>query len=407
MAGMGPGDRQLVLPVVWELLQEAEFVAGGERNLSLAEEYLAGRQVMVIKNNLAAVAAAVDKLRHRLRVLVLASGDPGLYGIVGYLRRRFRPEDFQVVPGISAVQLAFARLRMPWQDAVVLSAHGRDDSVWLSRLHRGDKFVLFLDGGRDVGEILSLIKRSGFCGRGWLMVSLGYPEEKVIPFSLGEECLPEGVYGNALLVLLREGGGSLFPWVTPGLPDQVFVRGEVPMTKEEVRTVILAKLRLLPHHTVWDVGAGTGSISVEVARLLSGGRVFAVEREEEGVKLIKANREKFHLSVIEVVAGEAPAALQGLPAPDRVVVGGSGGRLQEILTFVDGVLKPGGRIVVPALTLETVQDTAVFFREKGYEWEMVQLTVARGRQVGGRMLLMGLNPVFVISGEKKAMTEEN
>ncbi len=144
-----------------------------------------------------------------------------------------------------------------------------------------------------------------------------------------------------------------WPYVTGGVPDDLFVRGKVPMTKEEVRVVCLAKLRLPAGGVFWDVGAGTGSMAVEAA-ILGRGQVYAVERDPEGLDLIRANLDRFGLDNVHVVAGEAPDVLADLPDPDRVLVGGSGGHLTEILQEVNRRLKPEGVVVVPAITVEKV-----------------------------------------------------
>lgn len=175
------------------------------------------------------------------------------------------------------------------------------------------------------------------------------------------------------------------------------------MTKEEIRVVTLAKARLASGMTVWDVGSGTGSIAVEAARLVPGGRVFAIERSSEGLELIQKNLLQFGLQNVLTVPGEAPEALKQLPAPDRVIIGGSGGRLVEIISLVEDKLLPGGRVVLNAVTLETV---AIALRGLTGPWqtEIVQLSVARGDRTGNSHLMRALNPVYIITawkGEKE------
>ncbi|OAT80270.1 precorrin-6Y C5,15-methyltransferase (decarboxylating) subunit CbiT [Desulfotomaculum copahuensis] len=192
---------------------------------------------------------------------------------------------------------------------------------------------------------------------------------------------------------------SRWPFLTPGIPDDLFVRNKVPMTKEEIRVVTLAKARLAPDQIVWDVGSGTGSLAVEAARLIGNGMVCAVERNPDGVKLIEANARRFELHNIRVVAGAAPQALHGLPAPDRVLVGGSGGQLAAIVTVVDQVLHPGGRLVINAVTLETLAGALACLNQP-WRVEVVQVSAARAEQTGKSHLLRALNPVFIISAWK-------
>lgn len=185
----------------------------------------------------------------------------------------------------------------------------------------------------------------------------------------------------------------------PGIPDEYFVRGKVPMTKEEVRILTMVKARLLPDHVVWDIGSGTGSLTVEAARLVPEGMVYAVERSPEGVELTRHNVESFGLANVQVIPGEAPDALALLPDPDRVLIGGSGGNLPEIVEILQYRLKPGGRLVINAVTLQTV-GTAL--ANLGLPWhvEVIQMGVARGVPAGGRHLMKALNPVFIISAER-------
>jgi cobalt-precorrin-6B (C15)-methyltransferase len=187
---------------------------------------------------------------------------------------------------------------------------------------------------------------------------------------------------------------------TAGIPDSEFIRGEIPMTKEEVRTISLSKLRLKDDSIVYDIGAGTGSLTIESALLASKGRVYAIEREAEGVDLIKSNAAKFQVSNLEVIQGSAPKALLDLPEVDRVFIGGSGGKLEEILDVIDKKLKAKGRIVINAITLNTLNSSIKKLEELAYDFEICNIAVTRTRQVGAYQMLQGLNPVYIISGEK-------
>lgn len=194
---------------------------------------------------------------------------------------------------------------------------------------------------------------------------------------------------------------KLWPYSTPGIPDRLFVRGEVPMTKEEVRAVTMAKARLTAGQIIYDIGAGTGSIAIEAALAAPGGQVYAVERNPAGLALIEENARRFAVENIIVCPGEAPGAMAELPAPDRVFVGGSGGRLEGILQAVHEKLRPQGRVVVNAITIDTLNSALAFFEANGYtDIETVQVQVNRIEKKGRYALMTGLNPVFVISAEK-------
>lgn len=178
--------------------------------------------------------------------------------------------------------------------------------------------------------------------------------------------------------------------------DELFIRGEVPMTKSEVRAVSISKLELRPDSVLYDVGAGTGSVSVEASIWIKEGRIYAVERKPEAAALIRANQEKFKAGQIRLVEGAAPEALKGLEPPTHVFIGGSGGSLKEILTLV---LKknPSARVVLNVIALETLAEILDFLKTRAIQGEIVQLQVARGKAAGACHLMMGQNPVYVIS----------
>ena len=187
----------------------------------------------------------------------------------------------------------------------------------------------------------------------------------------------------------------------PGIPDDLFLRGDIPMTKQEIRIHALVKARITPAATVVDIGAGTGSLAVEAALLAPDGHVYAVEREGEGIELIKANAARFGAVNLTVTHGEAPAALAGLPAADAVFIGGSGGHLAAIVAAVDRLLKEGGRLIVTAVTVDTLHQILALMKDyAAYRVEAAGLQVTRLRPAGERHLFQALNPVYIITCTK-------
>lgn len=361
----------------------ADYVAGAAR---LLEGY-SGRK--------AAAAKAEDILELLLvsgceNCAVLYSGDTGFYSGARTLLPLLaeRGISTEVLPGLSSVQVLAARLGRPWQDWTLCSAHGTDcDPV--AAVCQG-KPAFFLTGGPDgPAELCRELTQAGL---GNLPVTvgenLGFDGEFVSSMTAAR--CAERTFAP-LNVLLAE-PAPRYPWRVPGIPDGEFLRAEgVPMTKREVRAAILAKLAVGPEDICWDIGAGTGSVSVELA--LQCRAVWAVERKPEALDLARANREKFGAWNLRLAEGSAPAALEDFPAPNAVFVGGSGGELPEILEAVRRA-NSRARVCVSAVTLETLHAAAAELRDP----EVTQISVSRSRPAGQLHLLLAQNPVFLITG---------
>lgn len=188
-----------------------------------------------------------------------------------------------------------------------------------------------------------------------------------------------------------------------GIEDEAFIRGKVPMTKQEIRVLTMAKARISPTDVVWDVGAGTGSMSVEAALLANHGQVYAIERNSEGVKLIEKNKEKFGAKNLTVVEGEAPDALKGLPDCDVAIIGGSGSHLSAILDEISARMKTGGRIVINCITIQTLASALDYLRahETDFSYEAIQVQINRLQAVGAYDMAKAINPIYIVTGEKK------
>lgn len=185
-----------------------------------------------------------------------------------------------------------------------------------------------------------------------------------------------------------------------GISDEEFLRGNVPMTKQEIRILTLAKARIDVDSVVVDVGAGTGSITIEAARLASNGKVFAIERKAEAVELIKRNVEKFSVGNVEIICAEAPEGLDDLPELDAAIIGGSGGQLEKILDVLGGKLKLGGRLVLNSITVQTTAAALEYFKARGWRYEASQIQITRLERVGRYDMAKALNPVVIITAEK-------
>ena len=329
---------------------------------------------------------------------VLLSGDTGFYS--GAKRLWALLEDHEVVtlPGISSLSYFCAKLHTDWQDVKIVSAHGRSHNV-VGEIQRNGRTFALTGGSTKVQDICRELTGRGL---GDVTVSVGerlsYPDERVVSGTAAE--LAEETFADLSVLLAVNPRPVTRPWNGSGLPDDAFLRGNVPMTKEEVRALALSKLRLAERHVVWDVGAGTGSVSVECALSCPAGRVFAVEKKEEALALLEENKERFQAANLFIVAGTAPEALKDLPAPDRVFIGGTSGELGEILDVIFDK-NPAARVVCTAVTLETVAEAARLFAHlEGAD--MVQVSATRTRSAGRYHLMDAQNPVWIFSGEGRA-----
>ncbi|AMV73401.1 cobalt-precorrin-6B C5,C15-methyltransferase and C12-decarboxylase [Desulfuromonas sp. DDH964] len=380
-----------------ELVEQAELLCGGERQLALFPEF-SGEKV--------AIGSDLTGLSERLkgssrRTVVLASGDPLFFGIGRHLLRNLSADELEFVPNVSSVQYAFAKIKEPWDDAVFISAHGRGLQGAVDRIVANDKAAVLTDQLNTPAAIAAeLIERGRDGYAAWLCENLGTAEEQITATDVKGLLQIKAAPLN-VLILIKEyeaGGEEYVP--TLGIPDEEFATVKKLITKEEVRVVTLAKLKLRHDMTLWDVGAGSGSVSIEADHLLPNGRIFAVERNPQCREFIKANLRKFSARHVTLVEGDAPACLEALPDPDRVFVGGSGGNLYAILDAVDGRLPAGGRVVINAVTLDTLTAANEYFDNAGYQVEVTTINIARTRPLTDYKMFEAYNPVYIITAVK-------
>ena len=394
LVGIGMGGAGTLTGEAREALERADCVIGAARMIEAASPFGKPAFAEYAPEKVAAVIAAHPE--HR-RVAVLLSGDPGFFSGAKRLLPCLEGHRVRVVPGVSSMQYLCAKVGQSWDDARAVSLHGKDASV-AGMLRRSGKVFAVTDGERALREVCRELVGAGMGdARVYVGQRLSYPDEAIFSGAARELADAPCDALSALLITWPAQKLSL----PVGLPDAAFIRkdgGEgriVPMTKSEVRAVAISKLRLTEDAVVWDVGAGTGSVSVEAALLCPAGRVFAVEKRADACALIGENMRKHGAGNIEVVEGEAPAALGGLPAPTHVFIGGGGADMGAI---VDAALaaNPRAQIVATAITPESAGLVSSLMREHAFkEQELVQLSVSRAKTVGGARLMEGQNPVFI------------
>ena len=394
LIGMGASAATLTAEG-WDALRRAERVAGARRLLEALPPEIAAERIPAVRPE-----EILPALEGACSAAVLYSGDTGFYSGAPALLERLRGRQVQVElqPGLSSVQLLAARLGRPWQDWKLVSAHGRPCDPVAAVC--GGKPAFFLTGVGESGPA-ALCQKLTDAGLGGLSVAvgedLGLASQKIFSGSAAQAA---GAQFGPLAVLLAEPAFRL-PARTPGWPDDTFVRAEgVPMTKQAIRAQVLAQLALCPGETVWDVGAGTGSVSLEMAYANGGAPVWAVERLPAACAVLEENRRRLGGWNIRVTAGTAPEALQGLPAPDAVLIGGTRGRLEPIL---DAILaaNPAARVCLTAIALETLAAALAAFSARGMEPEVTQIAAAHAGGPGRLHLLRAENPVFILTAAKE------
>ena len=393
LIGMGSGQPENLTLQGLAALRQADLILGARRLLAVLPAGCTENRAAAYRPD--EVAELLQTSGAENAVLVY-SGDTGFYSGASSMMEKLEALGVRarVLPGLSSIQLLAAAPGRPWQGWNLVSAHGRTcDPV--AECMQGRPTFFLTGGSEDPATLCAQLAAEGF-GDVQAVVGqcLGTPEEKLFRGSVKE--LAAGRF-NSLSVLLVE-AAEVLPRRAPGLPDEAFERGDVPMTKQEVRAAVLAKLAVRPEDILWDVGAGTGSVSVELALAAPRGRVYAVECRPEGCALIKANREKFRTRNLVLVEGLAPDALSDLPAPDAVFIGGSKGSLAAI---VDAALdkNPDARICASAIALETLSAAVAALTAKGRTVQVSQIAVSRAKVVGGLHLMMAQNPIYLITGE--------
>ena len=333
----------------------------------------------------------------REKAAILLSGDSGFYSGARLLIQKLpktMEDDVELIPGISSMQAFAARLREPWQGWRLCSAHGVEcDPV--SEVCHG-KPAFFLTGGKQSPQ--NLCRQLTEAGLGFLQAAvgenLGSAAERIRRGAA--EKIAEEEFAPLSVLLAEAAPGREMR--TPGIPDECFLREKgIPMTKQDVRAVALAKLGVKPEDTCWDIGTGTGGIAVELA--LQAKRVYSVECDRKAMKLAEKNRKAFGAWNLRLIYGRAPEALKGLPKPDAVFIGGSGGGLNEILSAVTEA-NPQARICVSAVTIENLSRGVETMRALGLLPEITQLSVSRGHEAGGLTLMQAQNPVTLIVGRR-------
>lgn len=405
-------------PTALALLRRADWVIGGARTLALLEDDIAPHaQRRDLTGQLSAVPGWIAAAREAGQTsVVLATGDPLCHGIASYLASRLCIEAVEVLPNLSTVQLACARLGLAWQDARIVSVHSKDAGEWhvgaepghglyalAQSLRQHDRLLVLTSPDNTPDRIARLIVAEGLGDDFQMAVAerLCTPDERVVAELSPHDAAQQTFADPNVVVLVRS---QVRPQpVRMGLADSAYHQRQPDkglITKQEVRAVSLARMQLRADSRVWDIGAGSGSVGLEAARLCPQGHVWAIEKNEADFAIAGQNVRAFGVSNHTLVHGKAPEGLDAWPDPDAVFIGGSGGELQELIALCLRRLRAGGWLVMNFVTLENLASATQALQAQGAVWDVLQLQAARSKPILHMHRMAAENPVWIVCAQR-------
>lgn len=410
--GIGLTGEQGLQSHLHRLIDQATAIVGSERHLQYFPAHPGKRIALTnFAQGLEAIQQHLEQFPNPL-VVVLTSGDPLFFGFGRLLLQTFAADLLCFHPYLSSVQIAFNRLKVPWQDAEVISVHGRSLSPLVTAWQKGmSKIAVLTDHNNTPAAIANLFLSLNLPihYEFWVCENLEGADECIQKFE-PKNLLNRQFSALNVVVLLRhdlENQDQSKPTSLPilGLPDHAFYSfADRPglMTKREIRILALAELQLQEHQIIWDIGSGTGSIAIETARMVPSAQIYAVEKTALGTQLIHQNCQHFRVNNVHIVLGEAPTVLNNLPDPHRIFIGGSGGHLQEILNYCQMRLDPSGVIVLSLATLENFHIASQWFDKPNWVVEHLQIQLSRSVPIASMTRLTPLNPVMLIRASRNS-----
>lgn len=398
LIGIGMGDSDYLISYAEQKIAQADIYIGAKRMLEPFKIYQ-GRRLLSYKPK--EMKEYLLQEQEWQSAVVLLSGDSGFFSGAKGILEEFAdtPYEIQCIPGISSISYFSARLGMNWEDMYIASAHGRKENL-IGRIAQNERTFALLGGGRQLKELCEKLQYYGmnevrlFVGEN-LSYAVGTIEEgeRIIQGSPAE--MQKQSFGN-LICMIAENPA---PQKRMGeFKDEEFIRGKVPMTKCEVRTVSIAKLDLQENSVFYDIGAGTGSVSIEIAAKYPGIKVYAIEKNEEAVSLIQENKQKFCTDNVEIISGEALEILHNsqLDTPTHVFVGGSGGNFKEMAQWLF-TQNPKLHMVANAVSLNSIAEIYKTVEELQLQAEVVSMNVSKSKKMGGYHMMMANNPVYIFT----------
>lgn len=403
VVGIGLDGVSGLTEKVKKIVEHATVLVGSERHLAYFPNHLA--QKIVLKD-IQQTLNEVDQLKTPEKIVILVSGDPLFFGLGRLLLEKFKADLLQFHPHLNCVQLAFNRVKIPWHDAQIVSVHGRSLDELQQLLQKGSEKIAILSDPTHHPVAIAQFYLSldlPIVYDFWVCENLESETEKITQFAPQDLARSENNFAALnILILLRQKkvDSQLEKLPLFGIADHHFLTfSDRPnlMTKREVRLMILGELKLGENQIVWDIGAGTGSVSIEVARLCPTSQIYAIEKTAMGINLIEQNSQRFQVKNINPIYGIAPDILKNLPSPHRIFIGGSSGELAKILSVCAKRLERQGIIVIALATLENLQESLSWFKLNNWQYHLLQIQISRSTQVGELTRFAPLNPVTIIT----------
>lgn len=407
--GIGLAGKESLTPSVQKMIDQATVLVGSHRHLSYFADHSAKQ--IELKDFTVTFESIKEDLSQGESIVILATGDPLFFGIGRLLLEQFPAEQLAFYPNLSCVQLAFNRLKIPFQDAEIISVHGRDLNEITPYLQKGvEKLAILTDNLNHPVAIAQFYLSLKIPLNYTLFVceNLGDNSEKITQFLPDQ--IPNLTHQSAtdfsslnVVIFIRQASPltiDLENLPLLGLEDRDFLSfSDRPnlMTKREIRLLILGELSLKPNQIIWDIGAGTGSVSIEIARLCPDSQIYAIEKTSMGINLIEKNCKKFHVSNLIPVKANAPQNLNYLPSPHRIFIGGTGGNLGEILNFCQEKLQENGLIVMALATLENCSEAVNWFKKNQWDYHLLQIQISRSSPIANLTRFSPLNPVTLMT----------
>ena len=385
-----------------KIIETADILVGGKRLLDLFEESRARKKV--IGKDIDGIVNFVKQEMKNSRVVVLASGDPMFFGIGRRLVNAVGNRNIRVFPNISSVAAAFARIKEPWDDVGVISLHGRKNASRLFKALEEENTLAVLTDPKNNPSWLAgrLLEKQFLNYKICVLETLGSSSEKIGWYTPTEAAGMK--FRDPNMVVLKRGpiGTRDKTRLFLGAPDSWYDHHRGLITKSEIRTITLSKLRLSTDHVLWDLGAGSGSVAVEAGLLIKKGKIYAVEKDANRLAQIKNNRKRFGINNLTAIQAELPRGLEELPRPDRIFIGGGGRQLKSIMAAAAQYLKPEGVMVINTVLIPNVETARTTLEKLDFNTEVIQIQINRSWQMPWAERLEALNPVWIITGMRKS-----